>query len=99
VAGQLAEDEGDEEHPDDRDPGEPDVRRATGADAKYEQRVDAHHRRQVRERDREVGEQAEHPIELGPVPQTGEPGIVTNRAGNLGHHVMHRGLLACVGAW
>ena len=76
VAGQLAEDQGDEQHPDDRDEVQPDVRRPAGAEAQDEQRVDADHRREVGERDREVGEQSEDPVQLRLVAQAREPGVV-----------------------
>jgi hypothetical protein len=44
VAGELAEDERDEEHPDERDEGQPDVRRSGDSKAEDEERVDADHR-------------------------------------------------------
>ena len=76
VARQLAEDERDEEHPDDRDDREPEVGRPARSHAKQEQRVDADHRRQVRERNGEVREQAEHAIELWLVAQVRKPRVI-----------------------
>jgi hypothetical protein len=76
VAGQLAEYQRDQEHPGDRDPGQPDVGRPAGAQAGHEQGEDADHRRQVGERDREVREQPEHAVELRTVPEVRQPCVV-----------------------
>ena len=76
VAGQLAEHQRDQEHPGDRDPGQPDVGRTAGAQAEHEQGEDADHRRQVGERHREVREQPEYAVELRAVPEVRQPGVV-----------------------
>jgi hypothetical protein len=73
VARELTEDERDEEHPDERDERQPDVGRPGECDAEDEERVDAHHRRQVRERDREVREESEHAVQLRLVAEALEP--------------------------
>ena len=84
VAGELTEDQGDQQHPRDRDEVQPDVRRSGHAEAQREQRVDAHHRREVGERDREVGEESEDPTQLWLVAQAREPGIVVVGVGGIG---------------
>ena len=76
VAGQLAEHQRDQEHPGDRDPGQPDVGRPAGAQAEHEQGEDADHRRQVGERHREVREQPEYAVELRAVPEVRQPCVV-----------------------
>ena len=76
MARELAEDEGDEEHAGDRNPREPDVRGAGGRDAEDEERVDAHHRRQVRERNGKVAEEAERTVQLRLVAERFETRIV-----------------------
>src|SRR5262249_25013499 len=76
VARELAENERDEEHADERQKSKPDVGRASGAETQHEQRVDADHRRQVRERDREVREEREDAIELWLVAQALKPRIL-----------------------
>jgi hypothetical protein len=76
VAGQLAEHQGDQEHPGNRYPGKPDVGGSAEAEAESEQGKDADHRRQVRERDGEVSEQPEDAIQLRPVAKVLEPGVI-----------------------
>ena len=76
VAGELAEHQRDQEHPGDRDPGQPDVGRPAGAQAEHEQGEDADHRRQVGERHREIREQPEYAVELRAVPEVRQPGVV-----------------------
>ena len=74
---------------------EPDVGRPAGGDAEDEQRVDADHRREVRERDGEVREQAEHAVELRLVAEALEPGVVALDADRCrGRYVVHRALLS-----
>jgi hypothetical protein len=57
VARELSEHERDEQHPDHRDRHQPQVCRAPGPNAQGEERVDAHHGREVGESNAEVGEQ------------------------------------------
>jgi hypothetical protein len=78
VARKLAEDERHEEHPDEGDEGQPDVRRTGDPEAEDEERVDPDHRRQVREPDREVREEAEHTVELWLVAQAFEPRVLAD---------------------
>ena len=94
VAGQLAEDQGDEQHARHRDPGRPHVAGAAGADAEQEQRVDADHRRQVRERDREVREQPEHAAQLRPVAEALQPCVIAvSGSRGLWRRLVHEALL------
>ena len=76
VARELAEDERDEQHPDEGNEGQPDVRRSCDPEAEDEQRVDADHRRQIGEPNREVRKEAERAVELGLVAEALEPRIL-----------------------
>jgi hypothetical protein len=90
ISPKFAEDEGNEEHSDQRDERQPDVRRATGSYADEEERVDPHHRRQVREPDREVLEEAEDTVELWFVSEALEPSVVIDgRASRLYRSIAH----------
>ncbi len=91
VAGELAEHERDEEHPDHGEPRQPDVRRSARAHAEHEQRVDPDHRRQIGERDGEVREQPEHAVQLRLVAQAFEPRVLALvRARRLDRRLAHR---------
>ena len=79
VACQLTEDERDEKHSCDGHPGEPEVRRPSRAHAEHEERVDPHHRGEVRERHREVREEAEYAVQLRLVAEALEPSILARR--------------------
>ena len=85
MARELAEHERDEEHPDDRDDGQPEVGGPAGAHSEHEQRVDAHHGRQVRERDSEVREQAEHAAQLRLIAEGRKPRVVIRHGSGMRH--------------